>query len=60
MIPLTDNLSSLSTPLHLGHHTAPNRIAIQPMEGCDCTADGSPTEMAERRYLRFARGIDLV
>ena len=56
MIPLTEDLSSLSAPLNLGHHTAPNRIAIQPMEGCDCTADGSPTEMVERRYLRFARG----
>ncbi len=32
-----------------------NRIAIQPMEGCDGTRDGKPDELTIRRYDRFAR-----
>lgn len=33
-----------------------NAIAIQPMEGCDGNADGSPGELTYRRYRRFADG----
>lgn len=33
-----------------------NTIAIQPMEGCDGNADGSPGELTYRRYRRFADG----
>ena len=34
----------------------PNRLAIQPMEGCDGTPDGSPGELTFRRYERFGAG----
>lgn len=38
----------------VGGRTIPNRIAIQPMEGCDGTADGKPDELTLRRYDKFA------
>ena len=34
----------------------PNRLAVQPMEGCDGSNDGSPGVLTKRRYERFARG----
>ena len=55
-IPLTEDLSPLALSLDIGSKRAANRIAIQPMEGCDGTRDGSPDELTVRRYLRFARG----
>ena len=33
-----------------------NSMAIHPMEGCDSTADGSPSDLTWRRYERFAQG----
>lgn len=54
-IPLTDDLSPLKKPVRIGSHTAANAIAIQPMEGCDGTADGRPGELTLRRYDRFAK-----
>lgn len=44
----------LAAPLTLDGLTIPNRLAIQPMEGCDGTNDGAPGELTRRRYLRFA------
>ena len=54
-IPLSDDLSPLRRPVQIGKHTAANAIAIQPMEGCDGTADGRPGELTLRRYDRFAK-----
>ena len=40
---------------------AANRFCILPMEGWDGTSDGRPTELVERRWLRFAEsGASLV
>lgn len=54
-IPMSDDLTVLARPVQIGSRTAPNAIAIQPMEGCDGTADGKPDELTKRRYDRFAR-----
>lgn len=54
-LPVSENLDVLSQPLTVRGHVIPNRIAIQPMEGCDGTPDGSPGELTLRRYDRFAR-----
>lgn len=54
-IPYSDNLKILDTPIALYKKTIPNRIAIQPMEGCDGTYDGAIDELTHRRYLRFAK-----
>ena len=53
-LPLSEDLSVLGKPAHFGSKTAPNRFAIQPMEGCDGTADGAPDERTIARYDRFA------
>lgn len=54
-LPLSDDMKLLSSPIHVGGHTIKNRIAIQPMEGCDGTASGSPDTLTTRRYDRFAK-----
>jgi len=53
-LPLSDNTAVLGAPLTFGGVTLQNRLAIQPMEGCDGTADGAPDELTRRRYRRFA------
>ena len=55
-LPHSDDLSVLFTPLAIGSVTSPNRIALQPMEGTDGTADVRPGPLTRRRYLRFAHG----
>ena len=54
-IPYSDNLKILDTPITLYKKTISNRIAIQPMEGCDGTYEGAIDELTHRRYLRFAK-----
>lgn len=59
-LPLSENTDvlfrELNAPVYLH-----NRLAIQPMEGCDAAADGSPSELTARRYDRFARsGVGLI
>ncbi|MDO5377513.1 MAG: flavin oxidoreductase/NADH oxidase [Clostridia bacterium] len=54
-LPLSLNTKALFAPLALGAHTAPNRIAFQPMEGTDGAEDGAPGELTVRRYERFAK-----
>ena len=55
-LPLSDDLSPLFAPKKVGNKVAPNAMAVLPMEGCDSNTDGSPSELVERRYLRFAGG----
>lgn len=38
----------------LGKRTAPNRVVLQPMEGCDAEADGSPSKLTWDKYLSAA------
>ena len=53
-LPLSDDLSILAQHMEIKGKHLPNRFAIQPMEGCDGTAGGSPDELTIRRYERFA------
>ncbi|QDT38833.1 oxidoreductase [Stratiformator vulcanicus] len=55
-IELTEDFSPLFKPVEIGARTAGNRLAIQPMEGCDGTLDGRPDELTYRRYQRFGAG----
>lgn len=55
-IPCSENLELLKQSISLNGVVIPNRLAIHPMEGCDGTADGLPSELTIRRYERFARG----
>ena len=52
----SEDLSILSRPVKVGKLTAPNAFAVLPMEGCDSNEDGSPSELARRRYRRFGAG----
>lgn len=55
-ISMTEDLSPLYKQVKVGNKTAPNAMAILPMEGCDSNPDGSPSELVVRRYKRFAAG----
>ena len=55
-LPLSADLSVLRKPLTIGSKVLPNRLAVQPMEGCDGTSSGAPDELTLRRYSRFAAG----
>jgi NADPH2 dehydrogenase len=65
-IPCDNDLASgpespLRWPLVRGETKMGNRIAVQPMEGWDGSADGSPTDSTLRRWQRFGRsGAKLV
>ena len=53
-LPFSDSTAILKDSVHVDGITIPNRIAIQPMEGCDGTPDGKPDALTLRRYERFA------
>ncbi len=55
-IAVSDDFTPLFTPAVVGGRTVGNRFAIQPMEGCDGTLDGTPDELTYRRYHRFGAG----
>ena len=55
-LPLSDDISVLSTPVEINGRKLPNRFALQPMEDTDGTEDGRPGELTIRRYHRFAKG----
>ena len=41
--------------------TIPNRAVFQPMEGCDCNDDGSPSELTIQKYIKAAEsGVGIV
>lgn len=54
-LPLSDNIAVLQREVKIGSKISANSIAIQPMEGCDGTADGRPDTLTKRRYDRFAK-----
>ncbi|MHB1355315.1 MAG: oxidoreductase [Anaerolineae bacterium] len=55
-LPVSRDLAILAKPLMVGERQTPNRIAIQPMEGCDGTSEGRPDVLTFRRYERFMSG----
>src|SRR5262249_60223210 len=44
-IRLDEDLSPLRRPVTVGGRSVGNRLAIQPMEGCDGNPDGTPGEL---------------
>lgn len=53
--PISLNTSVLFNPVKKGKLRFENRFVIQPMEGCDAKANGTPSELTQRRYERFAK-----
>ena len=48
-------MSILNEPLLFSGVTIPNRIVFQPMEGCDCNTDGTPSELTVAKYVNAAK-----
>jgi len=55
-LPFQDSVAPLFENVTIGLKKIPNRIAVQPMEGCDAEPNGSPSELTFRRYNRYAQG----
>ena len=53
-LPVQEDMAELGKSVEVDGKTIPNRICIQPLEGYDSDADGSPTDLVYRRYRRFA------
>ena len=45
----------LQSTIFVGSKVLPNRIVLQPMEGCDCNTDGSPSQLTVDKYIRAAQ-----
>jgi NADPH2 dehydrogenase len=52
---VTGKASPLLSAISRGGFNLQNRIAVQPMEGWDGTADGNPSENTLRRWRRFGQ-----
>jgi NADPH2 dehydrogenase len=53
---LSEDFSDLALPCVIGDRVVGNRLAVQPMEGCDGSTTGAPGDLTFRRYERFGAG----
>ena len=44
----------INDSLKIGSKIFPNRVVLQPMEGCDCLENGSPSELTVEKYKKAA------
>lgn len=52
---MKNNIRYIVKPVNIGNLSVQNRVVIQPMEGCDCNLDGSPSDLTRKKYLSFAQ-----
>ena len=45
----------LNEPLKIKNRVIANRVVFQPMEGCDCNEDGSPSDLTREKYIKAAK-----
>ena len=51
----------IETSIQIGNRMIANRAVLQPMEGCDCNTDGSPSELTCEKYIKAAKsGVGVV
>lgn len=50
-----DNRINLQSPLKCNEKSFANRVCLQPMEGCNCMEDGSPSELTVAKYISAAK-----
>jgi 2,4-dienoyl-CoA reductase-like NADH-dependent reductase (Old Yellow Enzyme family) len=55
-IVLASGADALLSPITIAGRTVGNRLAVQPMEGCDGEPDGLPGDLTFRRWERFGAG----
>lgn len=56
MLPRSKNTDILFEKQYINGKEINNRIVFNPMEGCDANLDGTPSQMTNRRYMRFGEG----
>ena len=54
-IGFSKNVEAFHKKKKVNETTLENSIAILPMEGCDAHVSGAPSELTQRRYIRFAK-----
>ena len=42
----------INSPIRIKEKLIENRVVLQPMEGCDCSYDGAPSELTVEKYLK--------
>ncbi len=45
----------IESSIRIGTQNICNRVVLQPMEGCDCKEDGSPSELTREKYIKAAK-----
>jgi len=51
----------LESSIQINDKIIPNRAVLQPMEGCDCNTDGSPSPLTIEKYIKAAKsGVGLI
>ena len=45
----------INEEVRICEHIFPNRVVLQPMEGCDCHEDGTPSALTREKYVRAAK-----
>ncbi|MBE6608944.1 MAG: flavin oxidoreductase/NADH oxidase [Ruminococcaceae bacterium] len=45
----------IETSIKINETNIHNRIVLQPMEGCDCNTDGSPSDLTIQKYIKAAQ-----
>lgn len=45
----------IGSAIEVGKTKIPNRVVLQPMEGCDCLTDGSPSVLTVEKYIKAAK-----
>lgn len=48
------NGKMINDPFKINEKTVNNRVVFQPMEGCDCETDGSPSVLTSAKYMKNA------
>lgn len=45
----------IKDPINIAEKIFANRVVLQPMEGCDCEQDGSPSGLTVEKYIKAAK-----
>ncbi len=45
----------IQNSIRIGGADIANRVVLQPMEGCDCNLDGSPSDLTREKYIKGAK-----
>lgn len=45
----------INESIYVGNKLFQNRVVLQPMEGCDCDTNGSPSELTVNKYIKAAK-----